>query len=366
MFGHIFKYRLKYMLGSKMSLFWMFIFPILLSLLYFFVFTNLGDNTIQRFPTAVTGVDEALIASMDESGLFEITYADSFEEADKLLKDGKVKGIISGGEQYLLTVTDTGLDEGIVKFFLDSYISVNACITDAFTQETITFQDLAKLDLTKTYTREANVNNNLDTTVIYFYALIGMTAIMGGTIAIDVINLCQANQSEYAARLAVAPVKKSKMFAVSIISSVLFHFMTSLITLLFINVVLGVDFGTRMPEIILLCFVACFTGIMLGAFVSSLIKKKEGVKVAIILSYTLFGSFLSGMMSLDIKYLVAEYLPFLQYINPTNLVTDALYALYYYPGSERYLLNLSILLVFGIAGLIGTGAILRRQQYASI
>lgn len=368
MVQHIFKYRVKTMLGNKMSLFWMSFFPIILSLLFFFAFSGLQDVKLERYPVAVVDIDAAMISSMESSELFKIKAVDSMEEADKLLKDGEVSGIISKDDTqtYLLTVTNTGLKSSIAKFFMDSYISINACISDAYSKDMVTLEQLASLDLSKSYTEQSNVNDNLDTNVVYFYSLIGMTAIMGGTLAIGDVAMYQANQSHYAARIVSAPIKKSKAFSVSIMASVFFHFMTLLITLAFLIFILGIDFGSRLPEIILLCFVACFTGMMLGAFVCSLIKKKEGVKIAVILSYTLFGSFLSGMMSLDIKYIVSQSFPWLQYINPTNLVTDALYALYYYPDSQRYLLNLGLLLAFGIAAMIGTSIKLRRQQYASI
>jgi ABC-2 type transport system permease protein len=78
------------------------------------------------------------------------------------------------------------------------------------------------------------------------------------------------------------------------------------------------------------------------------------------------GGFLSGMMFADMKYIVASKLPLLGYINPVNLVTDAMYSLYYYDTYERLYLNIAILclitVLLGVASYIG----IRRKDYASI
>jgi ABC-2 type transport system permease protein len=78
------------------------------------------------------------------------------------------------------------------------------------------------------------------------------------------------------------------------------------------------------------------------------------------------GSFLSGMMFVDMKYLVIKKAPILSYINPVNLLTDSFYSLYYYDSLDRYYMNIGLLLimvvVLGVASYLG----LRRKTYASI
>ena len=59
-------------------------------------------------------------------------------------------------------------------------------------------------------------------------------------------------------------------------------------------------------------------------------KKNEGMKMSILISVTMLLSFLSGMMVLKMKYIIAENVPILAKINPVNMVTDGLYSLYYY------------------------------------
>jgi ABC-2 type transport system permease protein len=113
-------------------------------------------------------------------------------------------------------------------------------------------------------------------------------------------------------------------------------------------------------------FIADITGIMLGALLSATLKKSEGFKVGIMIGITLFCSFLSGLMSTEIKYFVTKSAPIVQYVNPVNLVADGLYALYYYGVGERYFLNLIILSVMTAVFMLLNFFILRRQKYASI
>ena len=104
----------------------------------------------------------------------------------------------------------------------------------------------------------------------------------------------------------------------------------------------------------------------MGIAVAVLIKTSENTKTGIMLSVTLLGCFLSGMMGISMKYIVDKNLPLLNRINPANMITDGLYALYYYDTLDRYWFNIISLLVF--AGLLLTAAIfgLRRQRYDSI
>jgi len=89
-------------------------------------------------------------------------------------------------------------------------------------------------------------------------------------------------------------------------------------------------------------------------------------KMAIILTVILFGCFLAGMMNVDMKYIMQSNFPIVSYINPSNLITDGLYTLYYYDTLTRYFVNLGILGAYGVLFSILTYLILRRQKYASI
>ena len=81
---------------------------------------------------------------------------------------------------------------------------------------------------------------------------------------------------------------------------------------------------------------------------------------------TMAGCFLSGMMGITMKYVVDKNIPLLNRINPANLITDGLYALYYYDTLDRYLRNLASLLVFSVVMILLAISGLRRQKYDRI
>lgn len=113
-------------------------------------------------------------------------------------------------------------------------------------------------------------------------------------------------------------------------------------------------------------FVGSVAGLSLGSIVSAIVKKSEGIKIAILIGVSMSGSALAGMMYQGIKYIIAKNIPILSYLNPVNLLTDAFYCLYYYDTFTRYALNIVLLCVFIIVFCLGTYFIVRRRKYASL
>ncbi|MEL7603392.1 MAG: ABC transporter permease, partial [Bacillota bacterium] len=77
-------------------------------------------------------------------------------------------------------------------------------------------------------------NRPVSTTVIYFYALLAMTCLMGSTVAVDEVIKIQANMSARAARVNVAPLPKFRMFLCNISAVLLFEITVSLVVLAFL------------------------------------------------------------------------------------------------------------------------------------
>jgi len=300
--------------------------------------------------------------------LFNLTAA-SKQDADKLLNDGEIKGYITVGADIGMTVNDSGLSQNIIKSFLDSYKKTSSVTKSIITQDPSSLQKglLDDLKSQKEYTLEVSGNSAAPNTVLnYFYSLIAMACLYGGFFGMKEVTDIQANISQRAARVNIAPVHKLKMFLVSMSASLLVHFIELLILLAYLRFGFNVDFGAKTGYVLLTTFVGSVIGISFGAFVSALVPKGEGIKVAIMLAVSMTGSFLAGMMYQDIKYIVAQNVPVLSYLNPVNLLTDAFYSLYYYDTFTRYALNMGILSAFILVFCTVSYLIIRRQKYASI
>ncbi len=379
MSAHIFATRLKCLLRDRQTMFWTLMFPLILATFFNMAFSNLNSNeTFHPIDIAVvndTGyqqnkdfkpVLEEVSKGSDRT--FNLT-AVTRQEADKLLNDGKIKGYITVGSEIRLTVSDSGLDQNIIKSFLDSYQKTSSTTKSIISQNPASVQSglLDDLKNRKEYTREVSGNSAEPNNVLnYFYSLIAMACLYGGFFGMKEVTDIQANISQRAARVNIAPVHKLKIFLVSMSASLLVNFTELLILLAYLRFGLNIDFGAKTGLVLLTTFVGSVIGVSFGAFISALVTKGEGIKVAIMLAVSMTGSFLAGMMYQDMKYIVAQNVPILSYLNPVNLLTDAFYSLYYYDTLNRYALNMGILGGFIFVFCAVSYLIIRRQKYASL
>ena len=188
----------------------------------------------------------------------------------------------------------------------------------------------------------------------------------GGILGIVAINQNLANMSNNGKRVAVSPTSKGKL----IFSSVLASYITQLIgiSLLFVYTifVLKVDYGNNLPLIILLALVGCLAGLSLGVAIATVFKANENLKTGIVISITMLGCFLSGMMGITMKYIIDKNVPIINKLNPASMITDGFYSLYYYDTLDRFYFNVASLLIFAFV-MIGLSMFsLRRQKYDSI
>ncbi len=116
----------------------------------------------------------------------------------------------------------------------------------------------------------------------------------------------------------------------------------------------------------LICFVGSVTGISLGTFVGSAIRKNEKVKYAMLNGISLSMSFLAGLMFIEMKYIVAQNVPLLSYINPAALLSDAFYSLNIYESLTRFYLNFGLLCSLSVLLSVASYMLVRREKYASI
>ena len=144
------------------------------------------------------------------------------------------------------------------------------------------------------------------------------------------------------------------------------HFTGILLLMAYLINVLKLNFGDDFSFVILGSFVSSLLGISLGAMVSALSNKDLNFKHNIMSALTMFSCFLSGLMSIQVKYIVATRVPLLQYINPAHIITDAFYSLYYYEAKERFFLNIGLMIGYSLVFTIITYVAIRRKKYASI
>ena len=393
MFIHNFKYSLKTLFRNKALIFWTFAFPIILGTFFNMAFSNIESsekldiiniaiiknddfNNNEIFKTAF----EELSDKNNDDRLFETRYTTE-EEAKKLLEDEEIVGYMKlVNDEPKLTFITSGINETIFKYVSEE-ITQTSNIIKNLAEEEIKKEMIAgnyNIDYESIYNRvielteENNVrlnnvsNSNLSYTMIEFYTLIAMACLYGGILGAVAINQNLANMTNQGKRVSVSPTSKGKI----ILSSVLASYITQLVgvALLFLYTifVLKVDYGNKLGLDIALAMAGSLAGLSLGVAVATTIKSNDNVKTGIIITITMLGCFLSGMMGITMKYIIDKNIPIINKLNPASMITDGFYSLYYYHTLDRYIFDIGSLLIFAFVLIAISYISLRRQKYDSI
>lgn len=381
MFWNIFGKRVISSFRSKDAIIWNLLFPLILSTLFFFAFTSIdSSNTLQAVKTAVVNnnayqedvVFRQILETVSKEGvnqILELTVADTQDTADAMLKKGEINGYILLSPEPSLTVKENGLEETILKSFLDSYLQQQNSIRNMAAVNPSILQDgtLETLFETVSFTEEISLTQNPPTQKgNYYYALLAMVCLYGGFQGLNSVTSLQANLSSLGARRTISPVSRLQLVLYDLLGGLAVHFLFILIVVFYITFVLGVSFGPNIGLVLLACLLGSLMGIAFGAFISITSKLKANMKAGILVTVTMICSFLSGLMISGINYTIAQTLPVLAWINPAARITDAFYCLYYYDTYERFFLNIGILAAMAAAMFTVTIILARRQRYESI
>lgn len=400
MFTHNFKYSIKILFKNKSLIFWTFAFPIILATFFNMAFSDIEKNEkLDIIDIAIIDSEsfrenkifketfQELGNNKSKEQLFKIEYTNE-EEARKLLESDKISGYLLLEEKPKVIVSKNGINQTILKYVVEeietnsemfqsvSERRINEKIQEeilkgkmdldynALSQEII--QETMKMLQNQKIQIKDISNPNLSYTMIEFYTLIAMTCLYGGILGMTSINKCLANMSHNGKRISISPVSKTKLILSSVLASYLVQLIGIVLLFLYTIFIIKVDYGNHLPQIILLTLLGSLAGLSLGVVTSTVVKKNENMKTGIILSITMLGCFLSGMMGITMKYIIDKNIPIINKINPANMITDGFYSLYYYGVQNRFYQNIISLILFS-AILIGISIIsLRRQKYDSI
>lgn len=378
MFGHIFIYKLKCLIRDKQMLFWTLFFPLILATFFNLAFSNL--NSYEKFnPINIAVVNNSYYEKNDdfkdvlqnvskgEDRLFNLKELDNNTAQEQLTK-GTIQGIITLNPDINLMVKGTGINESILKIFLQQYSQTFNAVSKVMSINVQNIDEITQDISNRTeYTKEISLSDVEPNTVLnYFYSLIAMSCMYGAFWGLKQIVDIQADQSSLAARANLAPVHKLKTFIYSLLAALVILYTELLILLGYLYFGLGINFGSKIGFVLFTTFIGSILGLTFGTFISAIVKKGEGIKIAILIGVSMLGSFLSGMMYDQMKYIVAQKFPLISYINPVNLLTDAYYCLYYFDNYKRYWWNMELIGIIIVLFSLGTYLMIRRQKYASL
>ena len=392
MFIHTLKYSLKTLFRKKMLIFWTFAFPVILATLFNLAFSDLEKNEkLDIIDIAIVEDEKVTINEIfkesfntlsdekNEDRLFNTKYVDE-NEAKRLLENNEITGYLLVADEPKIIITSSGINETIFKYVTEEISQTAQVVEKIATSEiqkqvesrnyNIDYEKIYKEALEIAQENRTNIKdiskNNLSYTMIEFYTLIAMACLYGGMLGMTALNQVLANMDSTGRRVAISPVSKGKLILSSAIASYITQLIGIAILFAYTAFILKIDYGNNLLLIVSLTLAGCLAGLAIGIVVTALLKANEGVKIGIIISYTMLGSFFSGMMGITMKYMIDKNIPIINKLNPANMITDGFYSLYYYDTYDRFYFNLISLLIFAFV-MIGISIFeLRRQKYDSI
>lgn len=374
MFYHNFKCSLKILLKNKGLVFWTFVFPIILGIFFNMAFSDIDKK--EKF----NSIDIAVVSSEDfnnnvifkqsieflsdeksDNKMFNTVYT-SKKKATYLLENNKIDGYLTFfGDNVNITIKKNGVNQTILKYIIEDINSNKKILAEASNiSET--------LSLIKNNSVKLNniTNKNLEFSMIEYYTLIAMACLYGSMLSMYVLNYSQANISSVGKRVSISSSKKTSLLLSGFFASYVVQ-LIGIFLLLFVTLFLfKVDYGNNLIYVFILSLFGSLAGLALGIAISSINNISEVTKNGILISIIMFCCFLSGMMGVSMKYIIDKNIPFLNKINPANMITDGFYSLYYYDNLNRFYFNLLSLFIFSIIMILISLRNLRRQEYDSI
>lgn len=379
----LFRYRILSLLREKTTVFWSIAFALILATFFHFAFSGLGED-LKSISVAVV-FDETVNQTESESVVKSLKQiesnnkkllhvkTESEEDAKRDLKNKKVKGIyyytpIATGENPIrLCVLGSGLEESILQSVMESYNNQIRVYTTVMLEKPQKMSELMKFDYGKSMVVESTITGKeVQSYTQYFLALIGMACMFGCFIGMDSASKLQANVGALGARRCITSTSKAKLIFVDVLVAFFVQFISVLVLMAYIKGVLKIDLGNHIGYLVLIAALGSMIGVSLGMLVGSIGKIKEGAKIGIILTISMTSSFLSGLMVSSIKGTIEQNCPIINRINPSSLISDALYCVGVYEDMGRLQEDLLLMLLLVVLLYLGSFVMMRRVRYDNI
>ena len=371
----VFLYQVLRLLRDRVLLVWTLGFPVVLSLIFMAMFSNL-DKVYEATPMSFGVVqDEAYRTAPGLDAVVERISADdadhhlitkvihsSVAQAETAAKRGETNGYLAvEGDQPVLHVTQQGNEAEttrVLRVVMDSYLQRRAEYV-ALAKAGAAPEKLAALETDQAFTRSISVTPSpVKPQTHYYFALLAFACGMGTTVAmVDVQGIMAI--SPLGARQTVAGLPRWKVLTATLAASWVCVLACLLIAFVFIAAVVGVDFGPHT----LLCLVAIGAASLMssaaGAALGTFGRLGIGMVPAISCLLSLFTG-LYGPAAQSLANTVERHAPLLAQANPLWQAARCFYGLLYYDSLAPFARSCAALL--GMTCLFLTIALIRARR----
>jgi ABC-2 type transport system permease protein len=378
---HLLKYRFLQTLRERSILFWALFFPLILGTFFNMAFGKYARNedVETKIPVAIvetsnsktsdyTASEKEFLESMQDENLIEIKDFANEKAAKKALKNDKINGIFYLGDALNLTITKSDLSSSILNMLLEGYNKNADMIKDIATEHPDKMPEAlsALSDYQDAVELVAPSGKSTNSMIQYFFALIAYACLSGIYLGVRTTFDSQANLSALGARRSVSPTHKLKLILVDFITVFIVDLASVLILTAYVIKVIKIDLGGNTAGILTTIIMGSVIGVSIGIVVGASTKGSINAKMGLSIAFTLFPSFLAGLMFNNMSGLIEKYFPILNRINPAAVLADAFYCLRIYYNPARYSRDMITLLAMSIGFLTIAFLLLRRERYDSI
>lgn len=396
--GTSFLVSVKSLVRTPSVIVWVLAFPLIMSAIFLFMFSGMRtDGAVDPVPVAlVAPVDEKddasagsftqvvkALAEPGEDQLLDLRRVGTADEAEVLLASGEIDGYfeiasdgapaLTVGSAYTLASADgaSAVNRTILETVASSYVQSRALLEEVAQRDPAALADPAAvtdaLGIQVAVERVQITHARPEEIVRYYYALLGMSTLMASQAGMLAVAYAQPGVSALGARRAVSGTSRLRQLAGCALGAWAVSTVALTLAFAFLRLVAGVDFGGREGLALVAVAVCALLATALGACVGALplsagISARSGILTALTCVLSLFAG-LYGTAAMELADNLAHTLPWTSWVNPTKLVCDTFYALYYYTSLAPFAARLAACVAGALALLAVAGAIFRRQSY---
>lgn len=345
----VLRYQVLRLLRDRVVLVWALTFPILLSLIFMAMFSNLASSyradpiefgvvRDEAYSTA-QGLDATLAAVSSDGGpagsehLINAHVVASAGEAEAAAKRGETDGYIAveDGDPVLHVAQSASgsVTVPVLRAVLDSYVRARAEYV-ALAAQGVDPGPLAAGRAQSVFTERAQITRApSDPSVRYYYSLLAFACGMGMTLSLLASQDVVAASSPLGTRRTLAGIPRWRMLVGTLGGSWVCILACLLAAFWFIRLVAGVDFGPHTglchAAIAVSSLMSCAAGALLGTF--------RGLRTGIVSGISCLLSLFTGLYGTAAQQLadsVERTAPLLSQANPLWQSAHCFFSLYYY------------------------------------
>ena len=370
----VFLYQVLRLLRDRVLLVWTLGFPIVLSLIFMAMFSNL-DKVYEATPMSFGVVqDEAYRTAPGLDAVVERISADDADhhlitkvthstvaQAETAAKRGETNGYLAvEGSDPVLHVTQQGNEAEttrVLRVVMDSYLQRRAEYV-ALAKAGAAPEKLAALETDQAFTRSISVTPSpVKPQTPYYFALLAFACGMGTTVAMVAVKGIMA-VSPVGARQTLAVLPRWKVLTATLAASWVCVFVC-LLAFAFMASVVGVDFGPH----VLLCLVAIGVCSLMASAVGAALGTLARLEIGMISGFTSLLSLFTGLYgpaSQSLASSIEQHAPLLAQANPLWQTARCFYGLLYYDSLAPFARSCAVLL--GMTCLFLTIALIRARR----